>query len=565
VNLKSILKIITIFAFLFGSFTLLAKDNRAYARGGCFIGETKILTSSGYKEIQEIKAGDEILSLNISTNKREVSKVAQIDVLNVDRYFVINNKIKVTETHPFYVWREKEWHLVEVKDIDIGDELFGEDGDKVRVDSKEEKFEDTAVYNLINVEPNNNYFAGGVLVHNKGGCFAGTTLISTTNGEKQVKDLKTGEDIYSFDPQNGKKQVSKIERIDIFEVDEYYLINNKTKVTGGHPFYIRNNGNIELKEVANLRIGDKLISENNSEIQVNSIDIKREKTLVYNLVNVIPNNNYFADGVLVHNKGGGGGGGGGGFSSSRYSSGSSSTNYSCAYITNPTERANCERNKKWMIGASVLAPLVFTLGFTALGSVANRYTKKALNTKKSGVFTHDKKLISYTREIVPHFTNTYSPNHTYDTAVWELVPEPSETKNADYMHLISKTDLFEKIKELFVKYQTDWSKKSFDSMSSYVKEPFLTTQKNISLHDFGDNFDIVYKPEIFSITLIDTKVNGEEVNLTVQINAQMINFEVDETGGVFSGEPTPRSFSEDWSFSYDAVSKNLYLTNIEQI
>ena len=125
--------------------------------------------------------------------------------------------------------------------------------------------------------------------------------------------------------------------------------------------------------------------------------------------------------------------------------------------------------------------------------------------------------------------------------------------------------VFEKIKELFARYQADWSRKNFSGMSSYVKEPFLSEQQGIFESNFGNNFDIVYEPEVLSITLIEANVDGETIHFKAQINAKMINFVVDETGGVFSGEPTHRSFSEDWSFTYETSSRNLYLTNIEQL
>jgi hypothetical protein len=44
----------------------------------CFVGNTKISTEHGYKEIQEIKCGDKVWSVNEETNERELKEVKKV-------------------------------------------------------------------------------------------------------------------------------------------------------------------------------------------------------------------------------------------------------------------------------------------------------------------------------------------------------------------------------------------------------------------------------------------------------------------------------------------------------
>jgi hypothetical protein len=86
-------------------------------------------------------------------------------------------------------------------------------------------------------------------------------------------------------------------------------INDRIKVTGTHPFYVQRAKKITLAEVQNLKKGDRLIDLENLSIDISSIEHINKTISVYNLIAINPNNNFYADGFLVHNKCGGGRGG----------------------------------------------------------------------------------------------------------------------------------------------------------------------------------------------------------------------------------------------------------------
>ena len=148
----------------------------------------------------------------------------------------------------------------------------------------------------------------------------------------------------SYDFIQKKNVVSHITDLQILERDDSYTIDDTTHVTAEHPFYVDREGTPIIVLVQDLRIGDRLYTESGAIRTIKSIEHIQEKIRVYNLLDVTPNNNYYANGTLVHNKGGGGhssGGshssGGGGFGSSSFSSnnGYSNTFYRSGVSTIP--------------------------------------------------------------------------------------------------------------------------------------------------------------------------------------------------------------------------------------
>jgi hypothetical protein len=150
---------------------------------------------------------------------------------------------------------------------------------------------------------------GPVSIGNTGTCFLPGTHISTPSGPLPIESLKPGTKVYSYNEKTGQKQISDFEKLDINFVDEYLVINGKIKTTIYHPFYIAEDNSLKTIRADELKIGDILLSDANQKIPVYSIEkISSPSTTVYNLLNVSLNNNFFAEGILVHNYGGGGSG-----------------------------------------------------------------------------------------------------------------------------------------------------------------------------------------------------------------------------------------------------------------
>ncbi|MBR9706354.1 hypothetical protein GOV14_04935 [Candidatus Pacearchaeota archaeon] len=129
--------------------------------GGCFVAGTQIQTSTGQTNIEKLNVGDGVVSYNKDVGLTE-SEVLEVYSRTVLGYYIINNKIKVTGEHPFYV--NGDW--IEVKNLEKGDKMFNGEN-KVSIDSIDFVEEEIIVYNLL-VNDEHNYFAQDILVHNKG-------------------------------------------------------------------------------------------------------------------------------------------------------------------------------------------------------------------------------------------------------------------------------------------------------------------------------------------------------------------------------------------------------------
>src|SRR3989338_2177669 len=126
-----------------------------------FLKNTPVRTPDGDVNIQDLKVEDVVYSYDSGSIVE--SKVKKLYVYERDRYLVINDRIKVTKEHPFYI--DGNW--IKAKDIRIGDRLLLFDLSHEVVSSIESVSGDpVTVYNL-HVDYPNNYFAESVLVHNK--------------------------------------------------------------------------------------------------------------------------------------------------------------------------------------------------------------------------------------------------------------------------------------------------------------------------------------------------------------------------------------------------------------
>jgi len=135
----------------------------------CFLAGTQIVMSDeSYKNIEDIKVGDFVKSYDEKSQRIEDKQVTQIfhhtpEEMG-DYYLVVNNQLRVTPNHRFYV----EGHWIFADDLKIGDSLFYPSTD-YSVFSIEKIFERTYTYNF-EVEGHHNYFVAmeptDILVHN---------------------------------------------------------------------------------------------------------------------------------------------------------------------------------------------------------------------------------------------------------------------------------------------------------------------------------------------------------------------------------------------------------------
>ncbi len=132
------------------------------------------------------------------------------------------------------------------------------------------------------------------------------TLIFTINGNKPIKDLKSGELVYSYNFEKRQlelKIVSNVRSTPISLHDntlyQIYFDGGEIEATDNHLFYANN----DLIRVKDLNVGDSLIGfDGEIKIIENIIVNKKENIEVWNF-SVDGNHNYFAEGILVHNIG----------------------------------------------------------------------------------------------------------------------------------------------------------------------------------------------------------------------------------------------------------------------
>ena len=162
----------------------------AYAGSGCFSIDTPITMADGsLRNIEDVNISEEILSLTIPTmpldfddedtwstwetntisgSEFTTSTVNEIYFDWYENYYILNDRIKVTFEHPFFVKHDSKYEFVKTEDLIIGDEILTDTSGSFTfesITSKELIEEELETVNL-NVEPSDVYFAGGVLVHN---------------------------------------------------------------------------------------------------------------------------------------------------------------------------------------------------------------------------------------------------------------------------------------------------------------------------------------------------------------------------------------------------------------
>ncbi|MFH1409547.1 MAG: LamG-like jellyroll fold domain-containing protein, partial [Nanoarchaeota archaeon] len=174
---------------------------------GCFAEDTSITLADGTtKHIQDIKEGDLVLSWNFNEHRAVPAEVTATWEGLHENIYIINEKTRVTQEHPFYT-KELGWAAIDPPltqerhgwlpaALKEGHHIMDKDGNwiaisSIRLDNPDEEM----TYNLVQVlQPgstdchNNNYFADGVLVHNKLCAF----LFSEVDGQKEFEWLLFG-------------------------------------------------------------------------------------------------------------------------------------------------------------------------------------------------------------------------------------------------------------------------------------------------------------------------------------------------------------------------------------
>lgn len=178
-------------------------------------------------------------------------------------------------------------------------------------------------YVELDVEDADTYIINGStainsVVSSNAPCFVAGTQILLENGlTKNIEDVVVGDYVVSFDLKNNEPKVSEVLNIFSKKIDkivEYKFSNgNILRATLDHPIYVINKGWCSYSEkisnslyklnepVKKIEIND-VVKLHTNETELVEMQLIEETHTVYNLSEIKPFHNYFANDILVHNR-----------------------------------------------------------------------------------------------------------------------------------------------------------------------------------------------------------------------------------------------------------------------
>ncbi|MBN2454180.1 Hint domain-containing protein [Candidatus Woesearchaeota archaeon] len=160
-------------------------------------------------------------------------------------------------------------------------------------------------------------------------CFPAGTKIDTPKGKRNIEEVKVGDMVISFDTETNDVREARVLELEAPVREGYFVLNDGLlRLTDEHPVFVRKmdgrKGWASLNpektmedspiQVLKLEIGDevfnlntqtsgKLLTFTKQWVRIASIKYVEGRVQTYNLKTIEKEHTFFADGVLVHNKG----------------------------------------------------------------------------------------------------------------------------------------------------------------------------------------------------------------------------------------------------------------------
>ena len=247
---------------------------------------------------------ENVFSASIDNNVINELKIGS-DVI----YAAVSNTFLVYQTDTNTMQFKKSLKIDPANDL-----LINNEGNVVSIDENNLYVLDEDNHKVveINVEDVDTYLIAGtdnflnttfIITHNW--CFVAGTKIKMANGtEKNIEDVKVGDEILTYNEETKENEIGVVGDLKQHEVNKIVKVvfNSDTHsivTTPEHPFFIVGKNWSEIK---NAVIGDECIDSEGNTHKINVLDDREETHIVYNLLSVAPNHNFYANNILVHNK-----------------------------------------------------------------------------------------------------------------------------------------------------------------------------------------------------------------------------------------------------------------------
>jgi hypothetical protein len=150
---------------------------------------------------------------------------------------------------------------------------------------------------------------------------SGTKITMANGSQKNIEAITKGDKVLTYNLKTQKTEVGDVENIVSPEhlnfVNFTFEKDIENTNTLDHPYYVKNKGwssydpemtkiKYSLK-VSKIEVGDIVLSFNSKTKEINEIKLLHQKLIsktqkTFNLDKVSKNHNFFANGILVHNK-----------------------------------------------------------------------------------------------------------------------------------------------------------------------------------------------------------------------------------------------------------------------
>ena len=235
---------------------IVSGSNLILHNAPCFIAGTKIdVEGDKIKNIEDIQKGQKVLTFNHDTKENEYKEVEEIlhknEEQSVVQYEFVEDVRSLVGTydHPLYVEGKgyasynpeltKQDSGIDVAQIEVGDKVYLSAGYYLEISEILLPDEKVPVFNLSKIADNNNFYANGILAHNRWGIFAcfgkGSQVQMFDGSTKAIEEVKVGDEVKTKTGEKGIVKDALIHPVnDMMPVYKY----NDTEVEGNHPICI---------------------------------------------------------------------------------------------------------------------------------------------------------------------------------------------------------------------------------------------------------------------------------------------------------------------------------------